>query len=142
MGIIIVLIIIIVFVVKVKSGGSRTVDNMVANIAGEKDRCLNCKFCCSDKSHQFSNTDYFCRLSKCDYIDSSTVMNCVVKPTVTEQDLQELFKLGIWTASGKQYIRNQLLGKKMGFADVDEFLKRLPNEHPEYIDQEYVRKNL
>ena len=68
-------------------------------------------------------------------------MNCFEKPNVTEGDLQELFAPGIWTKEGQQCIRQTILGKAMTFTELDQFLKNVPNEHPDYIDPDYIAKN-
>ena len=112
---------------------SRKVESAGAFLAGERGRCIDCKHCCKDDNFQYSRTGYFCRLSRCEDITESTVMDCKVKPSVTEDDLQELFKLKIWTPEGERYIRGELLGKKMTFDEVDAFLKKIPQEHPEFI---------
>lgn len=52
------------------------------------------------------------------------------------------FSLGIWTSNGQNYIRNSILGEKMTFTELDAFLTKLAEEHPEYIDPEYTNKNL
>lgn len=134
----IIIILIIGFVVygllsNAKTEGSRVVDNATASLTGERGYCINCKHCCRDDELQYSKTGFFCALSRCENIDEETMMDCVVKPTITENDLQELFALKIWTVSGEQYIRNQLLGKKMTFAELDSFLSQLPKTHPEFI---------
>jgi len=140
MGTIIVLIILAVVAYgifsNVKSEASRAVDNATAFFAGQHGRCLDCKFCRRDETHQFSDADYFCALSKCAEITESTYMDCMVKPVVKEDDLKELFKLQIWTLSGEQYIRTQLLGKTMTYSEVDQFLKELPLSHPEFIRED------
>ena len=137
MGTIIILIIlgcvIYGFISNIKDDVSRKVENAGAFLMGERGRCIDCKHCCTDKNFQYSKTGYFCRLSRCSNITENTVMDCKVIPSVTEEDLQELFKLKIWTLDGERYIRSQLLGKKMTFNDVDTFLKRIPQEHPTFI---------
>ena len=110
-------------------------------VMGIEGNCVNCCHCCVDEKCQISPTGYYCRLSKCENITPETVMPCMEKPKVTEGDLNELFALGIWNESGKQYIRNTILGERMLYEDVDEFLKRIPVEHPEFIDQEYLKNN-
>lgn len=62
-------------------------------------------------------------------------MNCFEKPKITEDDLEQLFSIGVWNDAGMQYLRQNLLGKAMTWTELDNYLKPLPNEHPEYIDQ-------
>lgn len=113
--------------------GKRKADEIKNSIVGERGYCIDCKYCLRDNTGAYSSTGYFCRLCKCQSITQGTIMDCVEKATVTEEDLQEIFKLKYWTTTGEQYIRNSLLGKKMGFTEVDAFLSRLPHEHPEYM---------
>ena len=95
---------------------------------GQKDFCYNCKYCVKG-----DNGRWFCRLSKCDSITEETFMDCCEKPIVTEDDLKELFQLEIWNEEGKNYIRQKMLGQNMGWLDIEAFLKRIPQEHPEYM---------
>ena len=143
MGTVIIIIVLIAIVygvvTNIKSEVSRFADNTSASLLGERGRCIDCKYCRRDTSHQFSNTDYFCVLSRCDHIADSTVMDCMIKPTISEEDLKELFALNIWTPEGKEYIRNSILGKVMSFSDVDAFLKELPVQHPEYINKDAIK---
>lgn len=62
-------------------------------------------------------------------------MSSFEKPKVTEDNLKELFALGIWNDAGKQYLRQNLLGKAMTWAELDNYLKQLPNDHPEFINR-------
>lgn len=93
------------------------------------------KYCRQDKNGHYSKTGYFCALSKCENITEETVMSCFEKPKITEEDLQELFALGIWNSDGQQFFRQNLLGKAMTFTELDNYLKQLPIEHPEYINE-------
>ena len=128
--------VIIYFVVKhLMEEAKYKFDKTKNSLLGERGYCLNCKYCLRDDARQYGNSTYFCRLSKCDDIEADTIMDCVEKPTVTEEDLQELYKLGIWNEAGKRYLREQLLGKKMGWKDIDEYLSKLPSVYPEYINR-------
>ena len=53
--------------------------------------------------------------------------------TVTGEDIAEILKLDLWTPEGCAYIKNSLLGKKLGWTGVNEFMSRIPKEHPEYM---------
>lgn len=53
--------------------------------------------------------------------------------TITDEDIAEILKLDLWTSEGRMYIRNSLLGKKMGWTGIDAFMSRIPKEHPEYM---------
>lgn len=107
-------------------------------IMGERGHCVDCIHCVYDQSQRFSSTNYFCRLSKCTNITDETVMDCMEMTTVTEEDLDEFMKLDLWTPEGCVYIRESLLGKKMGWTGVNEFMTRLPQEHPEYMKRTEV----
>lgn len=117
-------------------------NDLVEMASTEKHHCCECKYCVYDPNNRYSDTDYFCRMSKCNYITPETKMPCFEKPKVTEDDLRELFALGIWTSNGQNYIRNSIFGEKMTFTELDAFLTKLAEEHPEYIDPEYTNKNL
>lgn len=140
MGTIIFFIIIIAlvcgFVANAKTEVSRRVDNTIASFAGERGHCIYCKHCGKDERHQYSSTGYFCGLSRATSITEDTVMDCLVKPTVREADLQQLFSLNIWTPSGEQYIREHLLNQKMIYPEVHAFLSSIPKTNPEYIRPE------
>ncbi|MDO4343416.1 MAG: hypothetical protein Q4C50_01310 [Eubacteriales bacterium] len=139
---IIIVIAVILFIAKGKSlDAARARNSIVSLITGEEGFCCECKHCRKDTSRRYSDTDWFCSLSKCHHITPETRMNCFEKPKVTEEDLQELFTLGVWTKEGQQYIRQTILGKAMTFSEVDQVLKDIPNKHPEYIDPDYVAKN-
>ncbi len=143
MGLLLLIIIVGVVVYVIKNGGyyaDKAKNSVVSWATGQEGYCRECKHCRFDESRRFSNTDYFCALSNCHDITADTIMNCFEKPKVTEEDLQELFSLGIWNSAGKQYVRESLLGKTMTFSEVDEFLKAVPINHPEYIDPEYIAK--
>ena len=130
------LIIVIAVIVKGKGlWAARTRNSIISWATGQEGLCCECKHCRHDPSRRFSDTDYYCSISKCKHITEETKMRCFEKPKVTEGDLQELFKLGIWTELGKQYIRKSILGKAMTWTELDDFLKQLPIGHPEYIDQ-------
>ena len=101
--------------------------------AGQRGRCVDCKYCRYDGTGEISETGFFCRLSKRDYITEATVMDCVDPATITKREIAEILKADQWTAEGCAYIQESLLGKKMGWTGVEEFLSRLPQEHPEYI---------
>lgn len=109
-------------------------------VAYEDKPCIDCKYCCRDDIGKYSDTGYFCRLSNCKNITESTKMRCFEMPTVTEDDLKELFDLGIWNNEGKEYLRNTLLNKKMTFRELDDYLTKLPLEHPEFIDEEAKKR--
>ena len=98
------------------------------SILCEEGFCLNCKYCIKNSADQ-----WICRLSKCDNITDDTYMSCCEKPRVTEDDLRELFQLSIWNEAGMNYIHDKILGQRMGWLDINEFLTQLPNEHPEFI---------
>ena len=123
-----------------KSEVSRKAESAGAFLTGERGRCLDCKHCCRDDDFRYSTTGYFCRLSRCEDVTENTVMDCRVKPTITEEDLKELYRLAIWTPAGEQYIRDRILGKKMTFDEVSAFLKQIPQEHPEYIRPDVADK--
>ncbi len=122
---IILIIAVIVIAAWVSRGGWARFKNF---FLGQKDYCYNCKYCVKDNSGT-----YFCRLSKCNSIEEDTVMQCCEKPTITQSDLDDLFELEIWNEEGKSYIQQRCLGQKMGWYDIEAFLKKLPDEHPEYI---------
>ena len=63
------------------------------------------------------------------------MMKCYERPRISEADLNELFTVGIWNESGKQFLRQNLLGKSMSWTELDEYLKQLPKEHPEFINR-------
>lgn len=132
-----VVIAIIVIVVIVRGKGywaAKTRNSVISWATGAEGNCYEYKHCRKDDSGRYSTTGYFCALSKCDHITESTVMNCFEKPKITEEDLKELFALGIWNESGKQYLRQNLLGKAMTWTELDNYLKQLPIDHPEYIN--------
>ncbi len=111
------------------------------DLVGQPGRCVDCKYCCKNSSRQYSDTDYFCRLSKCENITEETRSNCVEKPKITEADINNLFsEVDIWTPAGKEYIRRSLVGETMSWNDIDQFLTKLPKEHPEYIDHSKTAK--
>lgn len=111
----------------------RKVESAKNFIVGERGHCVDCKYCVCDPSHQFSSTNFFCRLSKCNNITDDTIMDCMEMTTITEEDLNEIMKLDLWTPEGRAYIRESLLGKKMGWTGVNEFMTRLPQQHPEFM---------
>lgn len=44
---------------------------------GQQGYCIECKNCVYDPTHSIvKGADYFCRLSKCENITESTMMNC------------------------------------------------------------------
>lgn len=135
MGALIFLIVIIGVCVWLVQNSKRKLESAKNFLMGEKGYCLDCKYCIRDDAKQYSDTGYFCRLSKCIGINETTVMDCMEKPTITEKDLEDLFDLDIWTQEGELYLRNSLLGKKMTFSEIDAFLTALPQEHPQYIKQ-------
>lgn len=128
---------VIVIVVIVKGNGywaAKTRNSVVSWATGAEGNCCECKHCRKDDTGRYSTTGYFCVLSKCNNITESTVMNCFEKPKVTEEDLKELFALGIWNDAGKQYLRQNLLGKAMTWTELDNYLTQLPHDHPEFIN--------
>ena len=126
---------IVLFIVKGKGlTAARTRNTIITWATGDEGYCCECKHCRKDTSRRFSKTDYYCSLFKCEDITPETYMHCFEKPKMTEEYLEELFELGIWNDKGKNYIRNNLLGKSMTFSELDEFMTRIPIEHPEYID--------
>lgn len=134
---IIIIAIIIVCVVIAKGNGfwaAKTRNSVVSWATGQEGFCIDCKHCRHDSSMRYSDTEYVCVLSKCKNITPETRMNCFEKPKVTENDLQEIFKIGLWNDAGKQYIRQSLLGKAMVWSELDAFMKRIPYEHPEFMD--------
>ena len=122
---IIIIVAVIAIVAWVSRGGWARFKN---DAVGQKDYCYNCKYCVKNDSGV-----WICRLSKCDVITEDTIMPCCEKPVITEDDLADLFELGIWNEEGKKYIRETMLGQQMGWFDIDAFLKKLPIEHPEFI---------
>lgn len=139
----IILIVAIVIVVLIKGNGywaAKTRNDIKSWATGAEGKCCECKNCREDDSGRYSDTGYFCTISKCDNITETTVMNCFEKPKITEEDLNELFSLGVWNESGKQFLRQKLLGKAMTWTELDEYLKQLPNEHPDFIDKEFIEK--
>lgn len=128
---------IVVYVVVKEKGvwGARTRNSIVTWFSPEKGLCSDCRHCYKDESHRFSDADLVCSLSKCSHIAPETRMQCCEKPKVQESDLKELFSMGVWTKAGQDYIRKSLLGRSMGWSEIDKFLTQLPIEHPEYIDQ-------
>jgi len=132
--IIILLLIVGVFIFAGKGlTAARAKNSIVSWATGQEGFCADCTHCRKDASRKFSNTDYFCSLSRREDITDETRMQCFEKPKMTEQVLQEIFALGIWTKEGQQYIRQSILGRKMTFAELDQFMTKIPNEHPEYI---------
>lgn len=137
--IILIAVVVIVIVVIVKGKGywaAKTKNSITSWATGANGNCIECKHCRKDDSGRYSHTGYFCTLSKCNNITESTVMNCFEKPKVTEDDLKELFTLGIWNDAGKQYLRRNLLGRSMTWNELNNYLKQLPNEHPEFINRQ------
>lgn len=133
---------VILWVIKADNYDAARIRNSIATFASpEKGLCTECKHCIKDEALIHSDTGFYCRLSKAQNIDESTQMQCFEKPTVTETDLSELFSLGIWNEKGRQFIRESILGQKMTFTEVSNFLKTIPIEHPEYINPDYVSKD-
>ena len=133
---------VVVWLVKGKGyGAARARNSIVSWATGEEGYCCECKHCIKDDAHRYSETGWYCSISKCDCINECTRMKCFEKPTVTEDDLRQLFALGVWTAAGQQFIRESILGKKMTFSEIDAFLKEIPSKYPHYIDPEYVRNH-
>ena len=132
----IILIAIIVIIYIVKGNGyfaARARNSIKAWAIAKEGYCHECKHCVKDETGQRSRTGYFCALSKCQNITEETRMNCFEKPKITEEDLQALFDLGIWNDAGKQFLRSNLLGKAMTWTELDNYLKQLPIDHPEFI---------
>lgn len=123
---ILIAIVVVIWIARGKSYDSARIKN---SLIGQPGFCCDCKHCVKDDSHRFSNTDYYCAISKCYDITKNTKMDCVEKPTVTEEDLTTLFEMGLWNEKGKEYIRNSLLFKQMTFSEIDEFLTNLPSEY-------------
>ena len=135
--VIIILIIIAIVIWIIKGQGydaARLRNSFVSWAAGEEGFCRECKYCIKDSN---SFTGHRCSIGKCENITDTTRMDCFEKPTVNENDLQELFSMGIWTYEGQQYIRNSILGKKMTFSELDEFLKEIPKKYPYYINPNF-----
>ncbi len=138
--ILVIIVAIIVWIVKGKGyDAARARNSIVSWATGEEGFCHECKHCVRDAEHRYSQADWYCTIGKCNYIDENTRNNCFEKPTVTEEDLRELFSLGIWTVAGQNYIRDSILGKKMTFSEVDDFLKEVPKKFPQFIDPEYIK---
>ncbi len=114
--------------------GTKTRNSIISWATDQEGICVDCRHCRYDVSMQLSNPEYFCILSKCKDITPETRMNCFEKPKVTEDDLQSIFKMGLWNDAGQRYIRQSLLGKAMVWAEVDTFMKKIPYEHPEFMD--------
>lgn len=126
---------ILLFIIKGKGlYAARARNTIISWATGDEGYCCYCKHCKKDTSRRYSNTDWYCELYKCEDITPETYMHCFEKPKITEQDLQELFELGIWNEAGKEYIRKSILGRAMTFPELDEFMTKIPSEHPEYID--------
>ncbi len=138
--IIVIAIIVIIWIVKGNGLLAAKTRNSIHSWAtGDEGLCCECKHCRIDSAHQYSRTGYFCALSKCQNITESTRMGCFEKPKVTDDDINTLFaNADIWTEFGKSYIRQSLVGRAMTWTEIDEFLKKIPREHPEYIDQKKV----
>lgn len=127
---ILIAIIVVIWLAKGKSyDAARARNSVISWATNQEGFCCECKHCVKDESHQFSNTDYYCSISKRSNITETTRMNCFEKPTVTEEDLTALFELGLWNEKGEEYIKNSLLFKKMTFSEIDEFLTNLPDEY-------------
>lgn len=127
-------VIFIVWLVKSDSYDAARIKNSISTWATDNEGlCNECKHCYRDESG-----NWICSLSKCNNISEDTRMKCFEKPTVTENDLKLLFDLGVWTQEGQNYIRESILGKKMTFSEIDEFLKEVPIKFPDYIDQNYI----
>lgn len=136
---------VIVIAVIIKGNGywaAKTRNNIISWATNAQGNCCECKHCRKDDSGRFSNTGYYCALSKCENITESTVMNCFEKPKITEEDLKELFSLGIWNESGKRFIRANLLGKAMTWTEINNYLKQLPIDHPEFINRDSSNRYL
>lgn len=134
----ILIIAVIVIIVIVKGNGywaAKTRNSIISWATGAKGNCCECKHCRKDDTGRYSNTGYFCALSKCNNITESTVMNCFEKPKITEDDLNVLFDLEIWNDDGKQYLRQNLLGKAMTWTELDNYIRQLAKEHPEFINK-------
>lgn len=140
--IIVIAAVIIFFILKSDSYDAARIRNGVKSyFVGEQGLCRECKHCVRDESRRFSDSEWVCRLSKCTHITEDTMMDCFEKPRVTEDDLNELFALGIWNDAGKRYLREMLLGKEMTFSELDAFLRELPKQYPHFIDPEYIQRN-
>lgn len=139
---IIIAIVVIIWIIKGKGyDAARARNSIVSWATGEEGYCHECKHCIKDTANQYSQTGWGCTIGKCDSITDNTRMNCFEKPTVTEDDLRELFSLGIWTTTGQEHIRQAILGKKMTFSELDAFLKELSKQYPHYIDPEYIKNH-
>lgn len=103
------------------------------SFVSEKGYCMECKHCIKDEYCERSRTGYFCRLSNCENITEDTIMNCVEKPTVTEDDLKTIFDTGIFNGDGQTHVRNEILGRKMSYIDFDKYLSELHTRHPEFF---------
>lgn len=114
---------------------AKTRNDIISWVFSPEGNCCECKHCGRDDSGRYSDTGYFCALSKCYNITEATVMNCFERPKITEADLNELFALGVWNDAGKQYLRQNLLGREMTWTELDNYLKQLPYEHPEFISE-------
>lgn len=114
---------------------AKTRNDIISYLFCTEGYCCECKHCRRDNSGRYSATGYFCALSKCYNITEATVMNCFEKPVITMDDLNELFTLGVWNDAGMQYLRQTLLGRSMTWTELDNFLKQLPYEHPEFISE-------
>ena len=131
------IIILIVWLLKSDSYNAARIRNSVTTWAsGDEGLCNECKHCYRDDSGNWT-----CSLSKCNNITEQTRMKCFEKPTVNENDLKILFDLGVWTEDGQEYIRQSILGKKMTFSEIDEFLKKIPSKFPNYINPNYIENH-
>lgn len=142
MALFIIILIILVYVVVKEKGlwAARTRNSIVTWLSPEKGLCSDCRHCRKDESHRFSDADWFCSLSKHEHITPETRMQCCEKPKLQEADLKDLFSMGVWTGAGQEYIRKSLLGRSMGWSEINKFLAQVPIEHPEYIDQKAKAK--
>lgn len=144
MGFVIIIVIIVIIFWVIKGQGydaARAKNSLISWATGDEGFCRECKHCIKDSENKYSSTGLYCTIGKCAYITDTTRMNCFEKPTVTENDLQELFSLGVWTNEGQQYIRSSILGKKMTFSEIDEFLKELPQKYPHYINPAFKKES-
>lgn len=123
-----------IFILKGKGYmAARAKNSIVSWATGQEGNCCDCKHCRRDDSGRYSETGYFCALSKCNHITEATKMNCFEPIKVDMEFLTELFSLEIWNDAGKQYIRQSLMGKQITWAALDTFLSQLAAEHPEFI---------
>ena len=131
-----VILILIIIAVVIINGfgywGAKKRNDIIEFFATDSHKCIECKHCSVDENGRFSETGYFCALSKCDNITEDTERKCFEKPKVIEKDIEEISSWNVLNDDGIQYLRQNLLGKSMTFTEVEEYLKELLTSHAEF----------